>query len=551
MTMSGQAEMLPIELPASPKRAARIWTAIESLLERAGDYLNPILVKEARQALKSKQFVITFGLLLLFCWASTFICMAAIGPELSFGFHGSTLFIWYYVFLSAAMLVVVPFSAFRSLASEQEDRTYELLSITALSPRQIISGKLASAFLQMLIYLSAASPCLAFTYLLRGIDFPTILFVLFWLTAASLGFSMLGLLLGTLTEHKYFQVLLSVAVIVGLIVGFICGCFIVAEGIVGFGMSFNWPEFWPVMAMFLTAYLTYFAVVFLAATARISFASENRSTPIRIAMTVQHLALFGWTGWVFFHFEFRDIAALLAPMILLGLHWFVAGSFMTGESAELSLRVQRRLPQSFLGRIFFTWYQPGPGTGYMFAVASILGGLFVLLAGCTICDRAYTVPGVSYIEHTVLFGVLGASYLIIYLGLNLLVMRLIRRYARVDLVAAPLVQVILIVVGCVVPAIIQEMTPGWRSQGYSLLQAPNFVWTLEAVLYPNWATGDTAALIVLLPVMALVVFILNLPGIAREVRYVRIAKPKRVAEDDAAHLPPPPTPLPESPWDEE
>jgi len=35
--------------------------------------------------------------------------------------------------------------------------------------RQIISGKLGSAALQVLVYLSALAPCLAFTYLLRGL----------------------------------------------------------------------------------------------------------------------------------------------------------------------------------------------------------------------------------------------------------------------------------------------------------------------------------------------------------------------------------------------
>ena len=63
--------------------------------------------------------------------------------------------------LSVPLVVIVPFGAFRSLAVEQEDRTYELMSITALAPRQIVAGKLAPyfaiGFTQLLIVLAAVA----------------------------------------------------------------------------------------------------------------------------------------------------------------------------------------------------------------------------------------------------------------------------------------------------------------------------------------------------------------------------------------------------------
>ena len=43
--------------------------AMVNRLERLGDRFNPIVVKEVRQALKSRQFVLTFLLLLLAAWA--------------------------------------------------------------------------------------------------------------------------------------------------------------------------------------------------------------------------------------------------------------------------------------------------------------------------------------------------------------------------------------------------------------------------------------------------------------------------------------------------
>src|SRR5204863_1400529 len=107
--------------------------------------------------------------------------------------------------------VVVPYSAFRSLAAEREDNTYDLLSITTLRPWQIVSGKLGSAIVQMGVYFSAITPCLAFTYLLRGIDLPTIAVLLTYLFFCSLGLSMVGILLATSTKRRFAHVFVSVA----------------------------------------------------------------------------------------------------------------------------------------------------------------------------------------------------------------------------------------------------------------------------------------------------------------------------------------------------
>ena len=147
--------------------------AIERFLVYAGDWLNPILVKETRQALKSFQFTITFVLRAGGVldrddrrrgdhWAADFLR----GRRRHAAACGTTRF-WRFRWRSSCR-----YAAFRSLAAEREDNTYDLLSITTLKPRQIISGKLGSSVVQMGVYFSAITPCLAFTYLLRGIDLP-------------------------------------------------------------------------------------------------------------------------------------------------------------------------------------------------------------------------------------------------------------------------------------------------------------------------------------------------------------------------------------------
>ena len=199
------------------ERAAAAWAPIERVLTRLGDFLNPILVKETRQALKSSQFTFTFVLVLVACWLVTIGGVAYIGPGIYYSAAGGSLFICYFGILAVALGIVVPYAAFRSLAAEREDNTYDLLTITTLKPWQIISGKLGSSVVQMAVYYSAIAPCLAFTYLLRGIDVPTIVMLLLYAFLGSLGLSMVGLLLATLTKQRVGQIFLSVAFIAGLI----------------------------------------------------------------------------------------------------------------------------------------------------------------------------------------------------------------------------------------------------------------------------------------------------------------------------------------------
>src|SRR5690242_5443375 len=121
-------------------RAEAAWAAIERFLIYAGDWLNPFLVKKTRQALKSSQCTITFVLMLVACWIATIGVVAFVGPRIFYSAEGGTLLVWYYAILALPLMVVVPLAAFRSLTAEREDNTYDLLSITSLKPRQIITG---------------------------------------------------------------------------------------------------------------------------------------------------------------------------------------------------------------------------------------------------------------------------------------------------------------------------------------------------------------------------------------------------------------------------
>ena len=198
---------------------------------RWGDRLNPILIKETRQALKSRQFVVTFSVLLVAALAWTVVGSLSMMPHIYVTPSAPRMLIGYYVVLAVPMLLVVPLAAYRSLENEIDDGTLELLSITTLSPWQIVLGKLASAMLQMLLYFVVIFPCVAYAYNLRGVDLPSIAVVVASLLMLAILLTIVALFLAPLARTRSGRIVtLLVLLAILLSMQFVAGS-VVIEGI--------------------------------------------------------------------------------------------------------------------------------------------------------------------------------------------------------------------------------------------------------------------------------------------------------------------------------
>jgi hypothetical protein len=537
----------PAHLDADAARKRSLWQMIENSLELGGERLNPILVKEARQALKSKQFVITFTLLLLAGWVWSMLGVALLSPGVYYAPGGRFMLSGYFIILTIPVLVIVPFSAFRSLAAEREDGTFELLSITALSSRQIVTGKLGSAVLQMLVYYSALAPCIAFTYLLRGIDIVTIVFLLFWTLVASVLLASVGLVVATVTRARHWQVLLSVLLLVALcIVTLIWTTSFVSLITDTQATAFDDADFWLAMACIMTFCISHAIMFILIAAAQISFASDNRSTRLRVMLLIQQTL---WLGWMmFFWIRFEEWAFLNILVCVAAIYWALAGACLMGEAAILSPRVKRSLPQSFLGRMCFTWFNPGSGTGYTFTVANLLTLLIVTVAaGLTAELEGFSAARGNF--DWLLFVTLAVAYVVLYLGVGRLVVLLLRQLGRVTMLLTFLVNLFLAVVGVAIPLFFQAWLEGYGRMSYSFVQMTNWVWTLEEAGDGNLLSFSLVPIIVFCS--AGFVFLLNLLFAIYEVEQVRLVTPERVLRDELElHPPTNDSQQRASPWDE-
>ncbi len=539
----------PARQSAAQRSLSGIWQRVEGRLLEIVDRANPILVKETRQALKSRQFVVTFLVTLIGCWVASFAVVGIVGMDVFYVASGDRMLFVYCAILAFPLMIIVPYTAFRSLASEQEDNTYDLLSITSLTSRQIVTGKLGSAVVQMLVYLSAVSPCIAFSFLLRGVEVLTVVVLLGSYVLVSLGLSMLALLAGTLAKVRFTQAMMSVLIVIGLAMVFFSSFPLTEEFIRDGYTVIRDSEFWITYAAVLTFYVTTFLLVHAAASAQIAFPSENRSTLLRWLMILQQACFLGWMVVLSLLVGSPNIMAEVAMLIILlaGIYWYTMGTILTSEWPHLSRRVQRSLPQSTAGRALLTWFNPGPGTGYMFAIANLttiaLSGLLLIAWNGPVTTARINLTAAVY------FIILGWSYVVIFLGVGRLLISLLRRFLFVSIAAGFLLHAILLLMACGIPQIVFLMSTSFGAAGgYSILQITNPVWTLYTLIDTGVLSVDGQVLILILPATAIVVLLLNLRSVATELHYQRRSLPLRVAEDEA-QLHPTPIPGPTNPWD--
>ena len=509
---------------------------LDAWCEKWGDWCNPILVKETRQALKSRQFVITFSLLLFAALSWTIIGTFSLMPAIYETPSAPRMMLGYYFVLALPMLLVVPLAAYRSLEGEIDDGTLELLSITTLSPKQVVWGKLASAMLQMLLYFVVLFPCVSYAYTLRGVDFPTTVVLLGMLILAGIMMTIVALFFAPLSRSRTGRVTMLLVVIMLLAVAEWLLGLAAVEMITSDASWWSWEDsvLYENSVLYLggLVLLVAPAVGYLLLTvtaAQLTPVIDNRSTKIRFALLLVNAAV---VAWVTLASTERQTYTALGLMWCAGmgliLLWGLASSMLVSESAVLTPRVQRGLPQSFLARATLTWLAPGPATGLVFATLNVW-----LLVGLTLVGVSYYFgDGNTFVrEEQILlqFGFAVASYLTFFLVLVYGLMRLLRRKnnPRVEVGLAGFV--VVAVFASLGPYGIQLYLNDFLDFPYSYWQATNWVWTLYSVAdgvdcYPVIKGIGVIGALGVLGIMCL-----N-PAI---VRPRRIATPKRVLEERA------------------
>ena len=354
-------------------------TLTDRLTDRLSDWFSPILVKETRQALKSRQFFWTFFLLLAAIAVWTMIGLTFNNQSRGISNAGPTLLTGYWAILGFPLGIVIPFGAYRSLAREFEDGTIQLVSVTTMKAWQIVAGKLGSSMLQMVIYVSVLAPCVAFTYLLRGLGIPQIAVGMSVCISGCFALSCIALFMAGATKSRIFGVAMSIVLIV---IQFLIYIFWIAfAGALAFSeiVFFAQAEGFFLTAGLISVLVSTGLLLFAAATSLISFDADNRSTIVRVMMLVQQTLFIAWSVSLMCFAMFPEQPVVFA--FVTAHYWMIMGFILAGEKPELSARVRRSIPTTFFGKSFLSFLFPGPGRGLIFCVANIwfCGATFFLL----------------------------------------------------------------------------------------------------------------------------------------------------------------------------
>lgn len=301
--MSAEAAALP--LPPRPDAFAR-------LAEAVADRVNPIVVKEMRQGLRTRVFWIFFGLMLLACLVISLIAVAT--AEDGSSDTGAAVFFAYFVCLALVQFFVIPYSAYRSMAREREEETWVLLTLTGLPPRRVLAGKLGSFVLQGSLYASAAAPFLLFSYYLNGIDLPSIGLAMAMATAYQVFLTAIGVSAATLADSRLVRALVHFLLLGWLLMTFGWGL-TWAFGVSTAGRSLaSGDAFWLGSLFAVFSMLTTGVLLFEAAAARLSLPTEPYARGPRLAFLVQTVAGVGF-GLAFWQQVHEDEVLMIAAVL--------------------------------------------------------------------------------------------------------------------------------------------------------------------------------------------------------------------------------------------
>ncbi len=337
------------------------------ILDRLDDRLNPIVVKELRQAVKSRMVV---GILLLFLGLQlfllgSFLLMGGRGRAGDIDWNaGKEVFrVQQGVLLWTIMILVPAYAAIR-LASERSEQNVDLMFISTLRPASIVWGKFFAAVVLAFLIFSACAPFMTFCYLLRGIDIPTILFILGIDLLAMVFGVMVALFLSALPgarAAKFFFCFVGFIVLAGICSQLTVGtAYMASEG----GVTEWLFEYWYVAAITVASVLAFSGLLFFYCVAMISPPSANRVLPLRVYLFLAGLvvgpslllvATYNRTGVT----PAPVMALLMAFCPILAVQLWVS----ICERERWAPRVARTIPRSGLLRLLAFLFYTGSAGG--------------------------------------------------------------------------------------------------------------------------------------------------------------------------------------------
>ncbi len=361
------------------KLFSNIWTRLD-------DAMNPVVIKELRQAVAGKFVTSVIAIFLVVEMFVIGVHLFDASPDrLHAGIGGNVFFVLQTILIGSCLLFLPAFAALR-MHSERGGVNIDLFYITTVSAWKIVWGKFLSAFVIAVLIFAVCTPFVSLSFLLRGIDLPTILTVTLFNLVGIGGAVMLAIFLAALSTNRVIKSLLFLGGIVAMIIigGWMValiqavqfrGAFVaIASMIVGPGAIGN---IWLQFAGMLFFIIMFMGVMFMVASALLTPPSSNRAYPVRIYMTVAWFVLFLMALCMSVNANFTMFPVQVWAVITTIMFPFVMFSAIC-ERDRLGPRVRHEIPRSRLARIPAFLFYSGSTGGILWACMIV--GLTWLMA---------------------------------------------------------------------------------------------------------------------------------------------------------------------------
>jgi hypothetical protein len=439
--------MVAAPAPAPAAQAPSVAERLAVFGDWLSDKVNPLVVKEVRQGLRTRVFWTTFTLLLTGCIIISLVAYAdAADAGLRGVASGQTFFYAFFFCLGLIQFLVLPYTAYRSLVREREDETWVLLSLTGLGPRRILRGKLTSSLVQGLLYGSAIGPFLLMSYYLNGIDLPTILLVIGLGVLLQMSVTILAVSAGTLADGRIFRAIINVAVLGGLLFATSTGLTVAYELSREANELIREKEFYFALGLFLWVAVSCGLFLFEVAAARLSLFTENYTKGPRLALLFQFLGttVIWVVAWAV---DGRDEDVPMVMQIGTCLYLAFVGGFMASDhdgqaTGHRAIRGIRRI------------LTPGASRGFRF--------IALLLVLSTVFTGMALLFSNSHRSHARQMGeaaaVLAApAFVLLYLSLPLIICRMFKTPRLSNPAAVRLLGLALLIAGSGLPPLAGEV----------------------------------------------------------------------------------------------
>lgn len=497
---------------------------------------NPFLVKETGRIVGNRIFIFVFLATLVASLTWTFVGAPIAGHPVMNEKDAHTYFSGFLIIIAIPLLVILPITVSGSMQKERLRGTHPSLRDNDRTAGQYVLGKLTGGAIQLAAYCSVVVPSLVLNYSLGGIQLSVIAQSMAYLIAVFMALCLICILISSLHNlPALFYV--SLAMSAGLGISTYIAFLMVVRQFMQF-FDYGGTRFSPDREFHLLFAVVYSAGMYLAfaiTRAQLGVGEMKRLCSVRFAIIAFQLAVI---FSVVYHLENSnaqraggeiDFVTGVKVLQISGFFWFFAGAFLVAERAPTSAPTGHTFTSVPLVRIALAWFQPGPGRGLVFCLASYAALLFSaatwyylhgLLSG-----RMLTFTSLAYLLTV---GTMILGYLSLYLGTARLLLLAIRRRRPISVPVGGLLMIVTMAAvnfgplvidvyfGAAYPEVIKSIS--WLS--YTMHEIK-----LDGSNLIQFSVGDW-----LLLLFGGVMFVLNVPQIRRELDQSAREAPRQISE---------------------